>query len=182
MIGNQHIMNEEEDTRCDTHSHFLKHSLSPRELLVCFHLYMLSNMPFMYFLQIIIMKTLTQVTFVPPTNTTLDPQNLDSLFYAPFFDTIYIQYIHIATPNSHSKSISSHSSEHKQEPTNMSGVWIFMPNGVIKLIDPPTDARLRRNKASLVHLPSGKVVSSYTLLKQILQGLGWERYFTLICV
>lgn len=60
-------------------------------------------------------------------------------------------------------------------------------NGVYRLIENPqaaesSDGRQRGGggggrKKVLVHLPTGNVVSSYSLLEQILRGLGWERYY-----
>ncbi|OWM66525.1 flowering-promoting factor 1-like [Punica granatum] len=61
----------------------------------------------------------------------------------------------------------------------MSGVWVFESNGVIRLIENPQGEMPgggTRRKV-LVHLATGEVVSSYTLLEQILMGLGWERYY-----
>ncbi|XAR69632.1 hypothetical protein NMG60_11001308 [Bertholletia excelsa] len=67
----------------------------------------------------------------------------------------------------------------------MSGVWWFNENGVMTLENPGTEqnkgrqgqssSQLRRKE--LVHLPTGKVVSSYTSLERILKSLGWERYY-----
>ncbi|GMN39814.1 hypothetical protein TIFTF001_009047 [Ficus carica] len=65
----------------------------------------------------------------------------------------------------------------------MSGVWVFEPNGVMRLVGNPAaeSAAEGRHGSSrrrvLVHLPSGQVVSSYSSLEQILTGLGWERYY-----
>ncbi|EYU37354.1 hypothetical protein ABFS82_13G038900 [Erythranthe guttata] len=67
----------------------------------------------------------------------------------------------------------------------MSGVWVFKNNGVMQLVENPSDVHCdngRRSAASckkkvLVYLPTGQVVSSYTCLEQILRGLGWERYY-----
>ncbi|XP_020878608.1 flowering-promoting factor 1 [Arabidopsis lyrata subsp. lyrata] len=60
----------------------------------------------------------------------------------------------------------------------MSGVWVFK-NGVIRLVENPnqsgSDTHSRRKV--MVYLPTGEVVSSYSTLEQILQSLGWERYF-----
>ncbi|KFK27756.1 hypothetical protein AALP_AA8G425100 [Arabis alpina] len=60
----------------------------------------------------------------------------------------------------------------------MSGVWVFK-NGVIRLVENPNqsgaDTHVRRKV--IVYLPTGEVVSSYSTLEQILQSLGWERYF-----
>ncbi|KAJ6295233.1 FLOWERING-PROMOTING FACTOR 1-LIKE PROTEIN 2 [Salix viminalis] len=61
----------------------------------------------------------------------------------------------------------------------MSGVWFFKNNGVIRLVENPaaeSNGGGSRRKV-LVHLPSGQVVSSYSSLEQILNGLGWERYY-----
>ncbi|GAB2230967.1 hypothetical protein Droror1_Dr00027248 [Drosera rotundifolia] len=76
----------------------------------------------------------------------------------------------------------------------MSGVWVFK-NGMIRLIENPIaerdgggrnpgttregrqgDSTTGRRKV-LVHLATGEVVSSYSSLERILQGLGWERYY-----
>ena len=59
----------------------------------------------------------------------------------------------------------------------MSGVWVFKNNGVIRLVENPQAESGGRKSKALVHLPSGQVVSSYSLLEQILTGLGWERYY-----
>ncbi|WCJ30530.1 flowering promoting factor 1 [Euphorbia peplus] len=63
----------------------------------------------------------------------------------------------------------------------MSGVWVFK-NGVIRLN--PGDhhqtsdgGRQMGKRKVLVHLPSGEIVNSYSFLEQILNGLGWERYY-----
>ncbi|KAJ7958664.1 Flowering-promoting factor 1 [Quillaja saponaria] len=64
----------------------------------------------------------------------------------------------------------------------MSGVWVFK-NGVFRLVENPqaeasSDGRQGSlRKKVLVHLPTGQVVSSYSLLEQILTELGWERYY-----
>ncbi|XP_050216066.1 flowering-promoting factor 1-like [Mercurialis annua] len=64
----------------------------------------------------------------------------------------------------------------------MSGVWVFKNNGVFMLENPGAEegrqgsVSSRRNKV-LVHLPSGKAITSYSCLEQILRGLGWERYY-----
>ncbi|KAL4628208.1 hypothetical protein ACB092_05G220100 [Castanea dentata] len=50
----------------------------------------------------------------------------------------------------------------------MAGVWVFRPNAVINLEN-------HRGKKALVHLETGKIVSSYTSLEQILKQFGWER-------
>ncbi|KAG5225072.1 FLOWERING PROMOTING FACTOR family protein [Salix suchowensis] len=63
----------------------------------------------------------------------------------------------------------------------MSGVWFFKNNGVIRLVENPaaeSNGGGSRRKV-LVHLPSGQVVSSYSSLEQILNGLGWERYYAI---
>ncbi|XP_052206789.1 flowering-promoting factor 1-like protein 2 [Diospyros lotus] len=57
----------------------------------------------------------------------------------------------------------------------MSGVWEFK-NGVMHLVENREQGGSSGRKMALVHLPSGQVVSSYSLLEQILRGLGWERY------
>ncbi|XP_042496232.1 flowering-promoting factor 1-like [Macadamia integrifolia] len=54
----------------------------------------------------------------------------------------------------------------------MSGVWVFKPNGVIRLVENPPG-----EKKVLVHLPTGETISSYSTLERILLGLGWERYY-----
>ncbi|KAG6739111.1 hypothetical protein POTOM_056697 [Populus tomentosa] len=64
----------------------------------------------------------------------------------------------------------------------MSGVWFFKNNGVIRLVEnPAADSSGGSGGGSrrkvLVHLPSGQVVSSYSSLEQILNELGWERYY-----
>ncbi|CDP00906.1 unnamed protein product [Coffea canephora] len=63
----------------------------------------------------------------------------------------------------------------------MSGVWVFRNNGVIQLVENPAaeqgDARNGTRRKALVHLPSGQVISSYSYLENILNGLGWERYY-----
>ncbi|KMT17728.1 hypothetical protein BVRB_2g034800 [Beta vulgaris subsp. vulgaris] len=65
----------------------------------------------------------------------------------------------------------------------MSGVWVFKNNGVIRLVENPqaehggSDQAARARKKVLVHLPTGKVISSYQKLEQILKDLGWEIYF-----
>ncbi|KAG8378538.1 hypothetical protein BUALT_Bualt08G0147400 [Buddleja alternifolia] len=61
----------------------------------------------------------------------------------------------------------------------MSGVWVFKNNGVMQLVENPAAEHggATSKKKALVHLPSGKVVSSYNSLEQILKGLGWERYY-----
>ncbi|XP_030948781.1 flowering-promoting factor 1-like protein 2 [Quercus robur] len=51
----------------------------------------------------------------------------------------------------------------------MAGVWVFRPNGVINLEN-------HQGKKALVHLATGKIVSSYSSLEQILKQFGWERY------
>ncbi|KAL7087086.1 hypothetical protein ACP275_13G044000 [Erythranthe tilingii] len=64
----------------------------------------------------------------------------------------------------------------------MSGVWVFKNNGVMQVVENPSDGRHCDNarcstsckKKALVYLPTGQVVSSYTCLEQI---LGWERYY-----
>ncbi|KAJ8758787.1 hypothetical protein K2173_000508 [Erythroxylum novogranatense] len=53
----------------------------------------------------------------------------------------------------------------------MSGVWVFKENGVIE------SSQGSSRRKVLVHLPSGKVVTSYSCLEQILTELGWERYY-----
>ncbi|CAL1385274.1 unnamed protein product [Linum trigynum] len=61
----------------------------------------------------------------------------------------------------------------------MSGVWMFKSNGVIRLVENPSndmESGGRRTKV-LVHLPSGQAVTSYSALERILFGLGWERYY-----
>ncbi|KAF4377240.1 hypothetical protein CsatB_008231 [Cannabis sativa] len=70
----------------------------------------------------------------------------------------------------------------------MSGVWVFK-NGVIRLVENQGESSSSsseaggntrqgsRSRKSLVHLPSGQVVQSYSFLEQILTGLGWERYY-----
>ncbi|KAI9190950.1 hypothetical protein LWI28_001255 [Acer negundo] len=55
----------------------------------------------------------------------------------------------------------------------MSGVWVF-EDGVIRLIENHQSSRSRK---VLVHIETGKVVSSYSSLEQILRNLGWERYY-----
>ncbi|KAL0326431.1 UNVERIFIED_CONTAM: Flowering-promoting factor 1-like protein 2 [Sesamum calycinum] len=64
----------------------------------------------------------------------------------------------------------------------MSGVWVFKNNGVMQLVENPSEHNDGNGKRSskrkvLVHLPTGQVVSSYSCLEQILRGLGWERYY-----
>jgi hypothetical protein len=64
----------------------------------------------------------------------------------------------------------------------MSGVWVFKNNGVIRLVENPAAESNGMNgggsrRKVLVHLPSGQVVSSYSSLEQILNELGWERYY-----
>jgi hypothetical protein len=64
----------------------------------------------------------------------------------------------------------------------MSGVWFFKNNGVIRLVENPAAESNGMNgggsrRKVLVHLPSGQVVSSYSSLEQILNELGWERYY-----
>ncbi|KAH7524279.1 flowering-promoting factor 1 [Ziziphus jujuba] len=54
----------------------------------------------------------------------------------------------------------------------MSGVWVFNPKGVMRQAESSGSRR-----KSLVYLPTGQVVSSYSALEQILTGLGWERYY-----
>ncbi|KAK9983986.1 hypothetical protein SO802_033511 [Lithocarpus litseifolius] len=51
----------------------------------------------------------------------------------------------------------------------MAGVWVFRPDGVINLEN-------HQGKKALVHLATGKIVSSYSSLEQILKQFGWERY------
>ncbi|XP_074344165.1 flowering-promoting factor 1-like [Apium graveolens] len=58
----------------------------------------------------------------------------------------------------------------------MSGVWVFK-NGVIRLNDGSTGDQQSLRKKVLVHLPTGRVVSSYNSLEQMLRELGWERYY-----
>ncbi|KAF5456608.1 hypothetical protein I3843_07G209700 [Carya illinoinensis] len=62
----------------------------------------------------------------------------------------------------------------------MSGVWVFS-NGVYRLNPQAESSDGKQGSSSkkkvLVHLPTGKVVSSYSSLEQILTGLGWERYY-----
>ncbi|KAJ0253229.1 Flowering-promoting factor 1 [Hirschfeldia incana] len=60
----------------------------------------------------------------------------------------------------------------------MSGVWVFK-NGVIRLVENPSQsgADTHGRRKVMVYLPTGEVVSSYSMLEQILQSLGWERYF-----
>lgn len=65
----------------------------------------------------------------------------------------------------------------------MSGVWVFKNNGVIRLVENPQaehdgSDQARTRKKVLVHLPTGKVVSSYQILEEILKDLGWEHYFS----
>ncbi|CAN6854177.1 unnamed protein product [Brassica oleracea] len=54
----------------------------------------------------------------------------------------------------------------------MSGVWVFK-NGVIRLVENPNqsgaDSYSRRKV--MVYLPTGEVVSSYSMLEQILQSI-----------
>ncbi|KAI3435385.1 uncharacterized protein J3R85_006113 [Psidium guajava] len=58
----------------------------------------------------------------------------------------------------------------------MSGVWVFK-NGVIRLENPQADVQgCTGQKKALEHLPTGEVISSYSLLERILGGLGWEQY------
>uniref|UniRef100_A0A803NLF3 Uncharacterized protein n=1 Tax=Cannabis sativa TaxID=3483 RepID=A0A803NLF3_CANSA len=64
----------------------------------------------------------------------------------------------------------------------MSGVWVFK-NGVIRLVENQGESSSSsseaggntrqgsRSRKSLVHLPSGQVVQSYSFLEQILTGL-----------
>uniref|UniRef100_A0A7N0U8B4 Uncharacterized protein n=1 Tax=Kalanchoe fedtschenkoi TaxID=63787 RepID=A0A7N0U8B4_KALFE len=63
----------------------------------------------------------------------------------------------------------------------MSGVWMFEQNGVIRLVDHPSSGRQAMmgsgKRKVLVHLPTGEVISGYTMLEPILKGLGWERYY-----
>lgn len=62
----------------------------------------------------------------------------------------------------------------------MSGVWVFKNNGVMQLVENTNEQRgsaASSKRKVLVHLASGKVVSSYSSLDQILKGLGWERYY-----
>ncbi|GAV63678.1 hypothetical protein CFOL_v3_07196 [Cephalotus follicularis] len=65
--------------------------------------------------------------------------------------------------------------------TQMSGVWVFNSNGVIRLIENPAAEEGREGSCNrrkvLVHLATGEVVSSYSSLEHILLGLGWERYY-----
>ncbi|WZZ74868.1 hypothetical protein YC2023_086238 [Brassica napus] len=60
----------------------------------------------------------------------------------------------------------------------MSGVWVFK-NGVIRLVENPNQSGSDTNsrRKVMVYLPTGKVISSYSTLEQILRSLGWERYF-----
>ncbi|XP_065850824.1 flowering-promoting factor 1-like [Euphorbia lathyris] len=58
----------------------------------------------------------------------------------------------------------------------MSGVWVFK-NGVYRLVENPGDQHQSIRRKALVHLPSGQIVNSYSILEQILKGLGWERYY-----
>ncbi|KAL1834741.1 hypothetical protein DCAR_0104963 [Daucus carota subsp. sativus] len=52
----------------------------------------------------------------------------------------------------------------------MSGVWVFK-NGVVRL-----DNDRATVDYSLVHVPTGEVISSYASLTQILLELGWKPY------
>lgn len=60
----------------------------------------------------------------------------------------------------------------------MSGVWVFNKGGFRLMENRQAEGKAcSLNKKVLVHLPSGKVVSSYSSLEQILSSLGWERYY-----
>ncbi|KAL1533937.1 Flowering-promoting factor 1 [Salvia divinorum] len=64
----------------------------------------------------------------------------------------------------------------------MAGVWVFKNNGVMQLVENPrfdyVEGKCSSKRKVLVHLPTGQVVSSYKSLDQILQNLGWERYYS----
>ncbi|EPS67846.1 hypothetical protein M569_06927, partial [Genlisea aurea] len=59
----------------------------------------------------------------------------------------------------------------------MSGVWVFKNNGVMELVENSGGENHGQRRKVLVHLATGRIVSSYSGLEEILRGLGWERYY-----
>ncbi|XP_051127862.1 flowering-promoting factor 1-like protein 3 [Andrographis paniculata] len=54
----------------------------------------------------------------------------------------------------------------------MAGVWMFN-NGVVRLVE----GECPRRRKVLIHVASGEVITSYSVLERILLSLGWERYY-----
>lgn len=57
----------------------------------------------------------------------------------------------------------------------MSGIWVFK-NGVVRGLDNDPNNKRVTVDYSLVHVPTGEVISSYTSLTEILLELGWKPY------